>query len=365
MLYNEKMKKGLVLLSCFFIVLAFSGCFLAPASSTSAPEVPKKYAFSKSIWISRDSGKNWADSSVATNKPTVADINPLNFVFDPKDGNIAYVGLRNGGIMKTANGGESWEFLTFKTDKVYGLAVDPSDSKIIYASTIIAERGKIFKNSNAGFGEWNEIYTSATNGPLVVYLTIDKKNAKTIYIATSDNQVAKSLDGGNSWKNIFESQSPVIKISIDAKNSNLVYLLTKSGDIFSSANGGDKFENLTGKISVTGFAGLGFGVLEADPSNAGWVYLAGKTGIIRSKDSGKTWEKVVTLNNPQNSPVGALAINPMNSREIVYGASQAVYKSEDGGQNWTTSQFDVEKSISILKYNPTNPSIIYAGFVSK
>ncbi|MFA5962357.1 MAG: YCF48-related protein [Parcubacteria group bacterium] len=358
------MKRGVVILTGFLASLVLSGCSLT--SSTNAPGVVQKYSVSKSIWVSKDGGKSWKDSSAASNKPTVADINPLTLVFDPHDQNIVYAGLRSGGIMKSTNGGDSWEFLTFKSDKVYGLVIDPSDSKIIYASSVVNNRGKIFKNTASGATDsWTEIYTAATNGPLVVYLTVDKKSANTLYAATSDNQVLKSADGGVSWRNLFQAQAPVVKIVLDARDSNLVYLLTKSGDILASSDGGDKFDSLANKTTVTGSLGNGFSVLETDPTNGKWVYLAGKTGIIRSKDGGSTWETILILNNPQNSPVSALAINPQNSREIIYGAMQATYKSLDEGKTWVTSQFDVAKPMSILEYAPTNPSIIYAGFTAK
>ncbi|MCX6761999.1 MAG: YCF48-related protein [Candidatus Moranbacteria bacterium] len=358
------MKKGVVILACATFTLALTGCALTPVAST--PGAVQTYPISKSIWISRDGGKSWKDSSVATNKPTVTDINPLSLAMDPNNQNIAYVGLRSGGIMKTTSGGDGWEFLTFKSDKIYGLAVDPNNSQTIYASTVIAGRGKIFKNSAAGATDsWTEIYTAATNGPLVVQMTVDKKNPQTLYAATSDNQVLKSADGGISWRSLLQAQSPVVKIAVDARDGNLVYLLTQNGEAFVSSNGGDKFESLTAKIVVTVSAGSGFGVLETDPTNGKWVYLGGKTGIIRSKDAGDKWESILTLNNPQNSPVGALAINPQNSREIMYGAMQATYKSIDEGKTWTPAQFDVPKPINILEYNPLNPSIIYAGFSAK
>jgi photosystem II stability/assembly factor-like uncharacterized protein len=358
------MKKGGAILIGFLSILVLSGCSLT--SKTGTTETTQSYKISKSIWISKDGGKTWKDSSVASNKPIVTDINPLTLVFDPHDQNIAYAGLRTGGIMKTTNGGDSWEFLTFKTDKVYGLAIDPVDSKIIYASTVVNNRGKIFKNTASGATEaWTEIYTAATSGPLIVQLVADKKNTGTIYAATSDNQLLKSLDGGVSWRNIFEAQSPVVKISLDAKDSGLVYLLAKSGEVFLSTDGGDKFESLTKKITATGLFGSSFSVMETDPTHGKWIYLAGKTGIIRSKDAGEKWESVVTLNNPDNSPVGALAINPQNSNEIIYGALQATYKSVDEGKTWSTSQFDSSKSVSILEYAPTNPEIVYAGFSAK
>ena len=354
----------MVILTGLLAILVLAGCSLLPATTT--PGTVQTYAISKSIWISRDGGKTWKDSSVATNKPTVTDINPLSFAIDPKDTNIIYVGLRSGGIMKTVNGGDGWEFLTFKTDKIYGLAIDPVNSQNIYASSVVNSRGKIFKNTAYGATEsWTEIYTAATNGPLVIAMALDKKNAQTIYVATSDNQILKSVDGGVSWRNLFHAQSPVVKIALDAKDGNLIYLLTQNGEVFSSANGGDKFESLASKITSTIANGSGFGVLKTDPTNGKWVYLAGKTGIIRSRDAGNSWETILTLNNPQNSPIGALAINPQNSREIIYGALQATYKSIDDGKTWITSQFDVPKPVNILEYNPINPSIIYAGFSAK
>jgi len=358
------MKKGVVILTGFLAILVLTGCSLTPAATT--PGAVQTYTVSKSIWISRDGGRTWKDSSIASNKPTVTDINPLNLVINPINDSVVYAGLRAGGIMKTTNGGESWEFLTFKSDKIYGFTVNPNNPQTIYASSVVNNRGKIFKNTASGATDsWTEIYTAATNGPLVIHLVMDKKNSQTLYASTSDNQVLKSDDGGVSWRNLFQAQSPVMKIALDAKDSNLLYLLTQSGEVFIGSNGGDKFESLAAKISTAGLFGSGFGVIETDPTNGGWIYLAGKTGIIRSRDAGEKWEVVLTLNNPQNSPVSALAINPQNSREIIYGALQATYKSIDEGKTWSTSQFDVPKSISILEYSPLNPSIIYAGFSVK
>jgi photosystem II stability/assembly factor-like uncharacterized protein len=363
-LYNRKMKKGVAIMSCFLAGLVFSGCSLV--SKNPSPEGALKYPLSRGISISKDAGMTWEDAVVATTKPRIADINPLSLAMDPKNENIVYAGLRSGGIIKTTDGGKSWEFLTFKTEKVYGLAIDPIDSSTIYASTVVQGRGKIFKNSSSGANDsWIEIYTAATNGPLIISMALDNKNSKIIFAATSDNQVLKSVDGGGSWRNVFNVKSPIIKISLDAKESRLLYLLAKNGEVFSSFDGGNKFESLTKKITVTGLFGSGFSVLETDPTNGRRVYLAGKNGIIRSNDAGEKWESVVVLNNPENSPVGALAINPRNSQEIIYGASQATYKSIDEGKTWATSQFDLPKVINILKYNPQNPSIVYAGFVGK
>ena len=48
---------------------------------------------------------------------------------------------------------------------------------------------------------------------------------------------------------------------------------------------------------------------------------------------------------------------------MIYGAAQATFKSVDEGKNWSTSQFEVGKPIHILKYNPLDANIVYAGFM--
>jgi photosystem II stability/assembly factor-like uncharacterized protein len=357
------MKKSSAYLFCVCLILLLAGCsFGNGVASISGPG--QKYVFSKSIWVSHDGGKNWEVSNISKNKPRISDINPLSLAFDAKNPDISYIGLRSGGIIKTTDGGASWEFMNLNTDNVYGLDVDPVDSKIIYATTTVNSRGKIFKSIDSG-ANWKEIYTFAANGPLATYLKIDKHNPKVIYVSTSDDQLIKSIDSGSTWKNIFQTSSMVLKISIDAENDNNIYLITKNGDVFFSSNAGNSFDNLSNKNGSDSIFNSGFSSMRTAPVNAGGVYFWGKSGIIHSNDEGKTWKKIVTLNNPQNSPVSALTINPRNSNEIMYGALQATYKSNDGGNTWATSQFDLAKTINILEYNPVNSDVVFACFSSK
>jgi hypothetical protein len=63
-------------------------------------------------------------------------------------------------------------------------------------------------------------------------------------------------------------------------------------------------------------------------------------------------------------PVRAIAINPQNSKEIIYSSAKALYKSVDGGVTWATFQLDTTKEISVLLYDPTNAAKIYGGLRS-
>lgn len=352
------MKK--IAISAIILVSAviLSGCSLAPtASKTSAPVANPN----NSIWASFDSGKTWLNNFLPNGKVDISGVDVLSMAINHLDAKNVFVGTRGGGILKTDNGGDNWEYLNFQPEKVYGLDIDPRDGKTIYASGVWQKRGKIYKSTDAGV-KWEEIYTAAANGPLVISLIIDKKNPNTVYATTSDNQIIKTTDGGISWGNIFTATSPVLDVVIDSGNSSLIYAIAQNGDLLRSRDAGKKFEDLSRRTGSDSKINVNFDLIEADPANSSWLYAAGQGGLFRSKDAGDNWEKIEILNIPQTFPVKALAINPINSREIVYGAAQTTYRSLDGGSNWETFQFNVSKTVRVIKYAPSDSTNLYLGF---
>lgn len=347
------MKKYVILAVILISVIALSGCSLTGTSTTTETPAPTKGSLMKSI----DSGENW--SVMWDNKINILTVNILTMAINPFDDNNVLAGLKSKGILQTSDGGETWSMMKLGAEKIYGLAFDPTDSRIIYATGVIAGRGKIFKTTDAG-ETWTEIYISPADGPLVISLALDKKDSKFIYVSTSDNRIIKSSDAGKSWKYIYQSDSPVLKIAIDERTGN-VFLLQTGGKIFRSKNKGNNFEDITKKVANSLWGGPDSYVLEIDPSHAGWLYIAGKGGIFRSKDSGEKWETLLTLNDPKSYPIRSLAINPKNSNEIIYGAAQAVYRSVDGGINWSPLQTEEPKIVGVIEYSQLDPAIVYLG----
>lgn len=333
-----------------------SGCALTTPSTTTTTSVPTKGSLLKST----DSGETW--KVMWDKKLNILTVDVLTMAVNPFDSQNVLLGLKGKGILQTSDGGENWSMMKFNAEKVYGLVFDPADSRIIYATGIIGGRGKIFKTTDAG-ENWEEIYTSPADGPLVISLVLDKKDSRFLYASTSDNRIIKSSDAGKAWRYIYQEKSPMLKIALDERTGN-IFMLQSGGNIFRSKDRGKSFEDITKKINSSLWGGPDSYVLEVDPSNAGWVYIAGKSGIFQSKDSGEKWESLLTLNDPNSYPIRSLAINPMNSREIIYGAAQAVYRSVDGGKNWSTSSMEEPKIVGNIKYNWQDPTIIYLGMIS-
>ena len=91
-------------------------------------------------------------------------------------------------------------------------------------------------------------------------------------------------------------------------------------------------------------------------------------GIYKSEDGGSTWNHL-GLDDIQQ--VGRIIVHPTNPMEVFvaglghpYGANaeRGVFKSKDGGKTWKKVLFINENTGAIqVEYNPANPNILFAS----
>lgn len=244
--------------------------------------------------------------------------------------------------------------------------MDPTNSANIYATTSIDGRGKIVKSEDSG-DSWKEIYSEPTANSLILSLAVNRQTPQDIYAGTDKGQIIFSEDGGQSWRSLLwtEGNKAVYKIAIDSINPSLAYFLLFESGVLRTTDGGVTFDELLRSKNENNFSfsqGLDKALsVAADPQREGWVYVGDGEGLVRSKDSGESWEVVKTLNNPANVEIRSIAINPQNSDEIIFSAAQNFYKSNDGGVNWMPLQFNTSRSPEVVKYNPLNSEQIFVG----
>lgn len=346
------MKKYLGIIAIFTISIFFSGCSLGIGSGSTGSGIVVS-----SIMKTTDGGKTWEPKNKTADKVSLAMTDVLSIAINPYDGKNVFVGTAKHGILKTDDGGENWKLLGFPGEKVYGIAIDNLQGNTIYATGVWQDRGNIFKSIDGGT-EWKEIYTAPSKGPLIISLAIDKIAPNILYASTSDNHILKSTDSGDSWQSVFSTNSPMTRIVLDGANNNLLYSITVSGNIFKSTDGGKSF------VAIAKTIGAGSQVIEVDPVRANIVYVGGKNGIFKSINAGESWEEVKTLSDAKNFPVKVIAVNPVNADELMYGADQTVYRSLDGGKHWSPTRLESKKMINIIRYNPYESGVIYLGLKS-
>ncbi|MAQ76853.1 MAG: glycosyl hydrolase [Aquimarina sp.] len=155
---------------------------------------------------------------------------------------------------------------------------------------------------------------------------------------------------------------------------NLFYFGATGGGVWKTTDGGRTWENIS-----DGFFGGSIGSIAVAKSDPNVIYVGGgeKTlrgnvssgyGVWKSVDAGKTW---IASGLPKSRHIPRIAIHPKNP-DIVYAAvlgniykptvDRGVYKSIDGGKNWTKVLFSNEDSGAVdLTLDPNNPRIMYAS----
>lgn len=155
---------------------------------------------------------------------------------------------------------------------------------------------------------------------------------------------------------------------------NLFYFGSTGGGVWRSQDGGQTWENIS-----DGYFGGSIGAVAVSEYDNNVIYVGGgeKTvrgnvsygyGMWRSVDAGKTWTHT-GLDNSRH--ISRIRIHPRNP-DLVYAAvmgdlyksseERGVYRSKDGGKTWERILFaNADAGAVDLILDPNNPRIMYAG----
>jgi photosystem II stability/assembly factor-like uncharacterized protein len=216
-----------------------------------------------------------------------------------------------------------------------------SDQLNLYVGTA---GGGIWKSQNGGvsfipvFDKYNQSIGA---------IAIDKNNPRTLYVGTGESNMRNSVsigdglfkttDGGANWQRIgLDSTEHISKVLIDPNDSKTIYV-SAPGPLWSSST---------------------------------------HRGLYKSIDAGKTWKKVLYVND--ETGCADIAIHPSNPKIILAsfwqfrrkpfafesgGPGSGMFKSMDGGETWTKITKGLpEGNLGriVLSINPSKPSDVLA-----
>jgi photosystem II stability/assembly factor-like uncharacterized protein len=152
-----------------------------------------------------------------------------------------------------------------------------------------------------------------------------------------------------------------------------LYVGTAGGGVWKSTNAGASFKSIFDKYCQS------IGALAIDQKNPNTVYVGtGESnmrntvsignGLYKTTDGGDNWSK---LGLDSTEHIAKIAIHPANTN-VLYVAvpgplwcdskHRGLYKSEDGGKTWTKSLYLNEKTgCADVAIDPSNPSVLYAS----
>ena len=194
--------------------------------------------------------------------------------------------------------------------------------------------------------------------------------------AAGKASVAKSLEGME-FRNIGPFRGGRVTAVAGVRGQPLVYYQgATGGGVWKTVDGGASWASVSDKDFKTGSVGA-IGVAESDPNviyaGMGEPAIRGNVshgdGVYKSTDAGKTWINVGLKSTYQISRVRVHPKNP----DLVYVAAQGhvwgsnpergIFRSKDGGKSWEKVLFVSEKTgASDLVMDSVNPRVLYAGF---
>src|SRR6266496_594402 len=266
---------------------------------------------------------------------------------DPSRPLVFYFGAVDGGVWKTANGGQTWNNVTDgRPDVVYVAAMG-------HAFGPNATRG-VFRSTDGG-RTWSKLlYVDDSTG--AIDLALDATNPRVLYAAMWKSQrlpwgfsagggksgLWKSSDGGDTWTDITASRGlpprPLGRIGIAVSRANPSRLWASvegpaadsSGGIFRSDDAGASWErvNADQKFMVRPWY---FSSVAADPTDENTMYVL-NLGTWRSVDGGKSFSRI----RVPHGDCHILWIDPKDPRRMIEGNDGGATVSLDGGTTWST-----------------------------
>ena len=232
--------------------------------------------------------------------------------------------------------------------------------------------GGVWKTTDGGLN-WRSLFdkkddkTKLDASPAIGALAVSESDPNTIYIGTGEacirgnivggNGVYKSLDGGKTWTFSGLADTHAIgRLAINPKNPDIAFVAAlghpfadnEERGIFRTRDGGKTWEKVLYKDAKTGGIDVVF-----DPNNSNILFAAlwqarrtpwsmdsggPGSGLYRSSDGGTTWKQLKAHGLPEGI-LGRIGVtvsgaNPNRIWAVIEAEKGGIYRSDDGGDSW-------------------------------
>jgi photosystem II stability/assembly factor-like uncharacterized protein len=217
------------------------------------------------------------------------------------------------------------------------------------------------EKEDLGIFKFREVGPAVTSGRLAD-MAVNPQNTSEFYVASASGGVWKTTNAGITFQSIFDDQGSysIGCVTLDPNNPNVVWVGTGEnnnqrsvayGDgVYRSRDGGKSWDKMGFDNSEH------IGMIKVDPRNSSIIYVAaygplwsegGERGLYKSIDDGATWNLILEID--KYTGINEIHLDPRNS-DVVYatahqrmrkiftyvggGPGSAIYKSTDAGKSF-------------------------------
>ena len=242
------------------------------------------------------------------------------------------------------------------------------------------------------------IGSATMSGRVAAVDAVEQDGRITVFVGSASGGVWKSVNGGTTYKSVFDRESvqSIGAVTIDPSNPKTVWVgsgeawvrnSVSIGDgVYKSTDGGENWTNVGLKDSEH------IAKILVDPADGNSVLVCAmghlwddndERGVYKTTDGGKTWKKVLAGANG-SSGCGLLAYSKQEPKTIYASmwdfrrqgwtfrsgnmptSGSGLFKSTDGGDNWT--EISGAKGLpakpwgrTAIAVAPSKPQVVYAN----
>jgi photosystem II stability/assembly factor-like uncharacterized protein len=230
-----------------------------------------------------------------------------------------------------------------------------------------AVAGGVWKTTDGGLN-WMPLFDKQKGAsPAIGAIAVAQSDPNIIYVGTGEacirgnivggNGVYKSIDAGRTWSFVGLGDTHAIgRLIVSPKNPDIAFVAAlghpfgenEERGIFRTRDGGKTWEKVLYKDTKTGGIDITF-----DPSNPNILFAAlwqakrtpwsmdsggPGSGLYRSADGGSTWKEVKEHGFPEGTKgrIGVTVSGATSNRvwAVVEAEKGGIYRSDDGGETW-------------------------------
>jgi photosystem II stability/assembly factor-like uncharacterized protein len=348
--------KSKILPILLILMLICPGILVAQKKKETAKEPEKKEnALSSSTFSGlsfRSIGPAWASGRIS------------DFAVNPENKSEIYTGVAAGNIWKTTNNGTTWSpiFDSYGAYAIGCLAIDPNNPYVIWAGTgennhqrQLGYGDGVYKSEDGG-GSWKNMGLKESRH--IGMIAIDPRNSDILYVAAEgsiwapggERGLYKTTDGGKTWNKVLDisENTGVNNVIMDPRNPDVLYatseqrrrhVYTKIGGgpesaVYKSKDAGKTWDKIMKGLPSGDIGGMGIAI---SPANPDVLYIMAEAagddgGFFRSVNRGASWEKM-SSHYSQGQYFNEIFCDPKNV-DKVYSTEVVSQVTLDGGKTW-------------------------------
>ena len=287
-----------------------------------------------------------------------------SMLIEPGSGTL-FAGIHEGGVWVSSDDGLSWEERSegITRKDVWSLRHSGRAGDFIYAGTSPVG---LYRSNDQG-RSWEELerlldvpnqekwtFPPPPHIPHAKTMAFDTRDPKLFYLGVEQGALLETKDGGASWREIEsfardddEYYRDIHQIVLRPSNSDEIFMATGVG-LYYSPDCGGSWEHLTDPSFRIGYPDQ----LIFSPEDDSTLFLSGamhqpgtwreshfaSAAILRSKDSGRTWEQLGGDGLPLelHANIEAMSVSIRSGGFTLFAGTTDgdVFSSEDGGDSW-------------------------------